>query len=218
MVDRDGLRKHTEAFVFIPRKNGKSTFAAIIAQYMLVADYEPRAQVYIGAGSLKQAPYCFDPCREMASKAPSFATHWGVTIRKKRIELRDSSFLEPTIGDPPDGSNPHLAILDEAHENENFAQHVGSLIAGIALLLAGVMVSQSDKTGTVLTTVQSSLAAIQEGQKATCEDIGKLSAKLDSTADGLADTKAEVAGIKTGQQTHENELARMREYEDTYRR
>ena len=92
-----------------------------------------------------------------------------------------------------------------------FTQHIGSLIVGIALLLAGVMVSQSDKTGTVLTTVQSSLAAIQEGQKATREDIGKLSAKLDSTADGLADTRAEVAGIKTAQQTQESELARMRD-------
>lgn len=131
VVGRDGLRKHTEAFVFIPRKNGKSTFAAIIAQYMLVADYEPRAQVYIGAGSLKQAAYCFDPCREMASKAPSFATHWGVTIRKKRIELRDGSFLEPMIGDPPDGSNPHLAILDEAHENENFGRQRETMRTGM---------------------------------------------------------------------------------------
>lgn len=121
VVDSDGLRKHDEAMVEIPRKNGKSTFAAIIAKYMLVADYEPRAQVYIGAGNLKQAAYCFDPCREMASRAPGFATHYGVTIRKKRIELRDGSFLEPMIGNPPDGSNPHLAILDEAHENDNFA-------------------------------------------------------------------------------------------------
>lgn len=131
LVDAHGLRKHTEAFIFVPRKNGKSTFAAVIAKYMLVADYEPRAQVYIGAGSLKQAAYCFDPCREMATKAPGFATHWGVTIRKKRIELRDGSFLEPMIGDPPDGSNPHLAILDEAHENENFGRQRETMRTGM---------------------------------------------------------------------------------------
>jgi peptidoglycan hydrolase CwlO-like protein len=92
---------------------------------------------------------------------------------------------------------------------------------GVALLIGGVMVSSSDKTGTVLTTVQSSLAAIQEGQKATREDIGKLSDKLDTTADGLADTKAEVAGIKAAQETQGGELARMRdrmrEYEDRRR-
>ncbi|MET4594560.1 MULTISPECIES: terminase large subunit domain-containing protein [unclassified Sphingomonas] len=41
IVDGDGFRKHREAFIEIPRKNGKSTFAAVIALYMLVADYEP---------------------------------------------------------------------------------------------------------------------------------------------------------------------------------
>lgn len=74
-----------------------------------------------------------------------------------------------------------------------------------------------EKTSSVLTTVQSSLAAIQEGQKATREDIGKLSQKLDTTADGLADVKAEVAGIKAAQATAEQEQSRlrdrMREYE-----
>lgn len=131
VVDSNGFRKHREAFIEIPRKNGKSTFAAVIALYMLVADYEQRAQVYIGAGNLKQAAFCFDPCREMATKAPSFATHWGTTIRKKRIELRDGSFLEPMIGDPPDGSNPHLAILDEAHENHNFGRQRETMQTGM---------------------------------------------------------------------------------------
>lgn len=99
-----------------------------------------------------------------------------------------------------------------------FTQHLGSLIVGIAVMLAGALIGSGDKTNTVLTTVQSSLAAIQEGQKATREDIGKLSAKLDSTADGLADTRAEVAGIKSAQASQDNELARirdrMREYEN----
>ncbi len=132
IVGADGFRKHREAFVFIPRKNGKSTFAAVIAKYMFVADYEPRAQVYIGAGTLKQAAFCFDPCREMAGRAVGFTNQFGVTIRKKRMELRDGSFLEPMIGNPPDGSNPHLAILDEAHENDNFALQRETMRTGMA--------------------------------------------------------------------------------------
>lgn len=131
VVDTHGFRKHREAFIEIPRKNGKSTFAALIAEYMLVADYEQRAQIYIGAGNLRQAAFCFDPCREMASRAPGFVNHYGVTIRKKRIELRDGSFLEPMIGNPPDGSNPHLAILDEAHENDNFALQRQTMLTGM---------------------------------------------------------------------------------------
>lgn len=68
-----------------------------------------------------------------------------------------------------------------------------------------------EKTGNILTTVQSSLAAIQEGQKATREDIGKLSDKLDSTADGLADVKAEVAAIKGDVETAKGEMDRLRD-------
>lgn len=131
LVDAEGHRKHNEAFIEIPRKNGKSTFAAIIALYMLVADYEPRAQVYIGATALKQADYCFQPCRDMANRSPGFATHFATRITKKKIETRDGSFLEPMIGDPPDGSNPHLAILDEAHENENFARQRETMRTGM---------------------------------------------------------------------------------------
>lgn len=131
VVDGDGYRKHREAFIEIPRKNGKSTFAAVIALYMLVADYEQRAQVYIGATALKQADFCFQPCREMAGKAPGFVTHFGSIITKKKIETRDGSFLEPMIGDPPDGSNPHLAILDEAHENHNFSRQRETMRTGM---------------------------------------------------------------------------------------
>ncbi|MCI1143254.1 terminase large subunit [Sphingomonas sp. WKB10] len=131
VVDKHGFRKHREAFIEIPRKNGKSTFAAVIALYMLVADYEQRAQVYIGASALNQADFCFQPCRDMALRGPGFVNHWGAIITKKKIETRNGSFLERMIGDPPDGSNPHLAILDEAHENNNFAKQRETMNTGM---------------------------------------------------------------------------------------
>jgi phage terminase large subunit-like protein len=124
LVDQHGLRKHREAFIEIPRKNGKSTFAAVVALYMLVADAEARAQVYIGANNLQQADFCFQPCREMATRAKGFTGHWGAVVTKKKIELPDGSFLERMIGKPGDGGNPHCAILDEAHENDSDDQRL----------------------------------------------------------------------------------------------
>lgn len=124
LVDGLGFRKHREAFIEIPRKNGKSTYAAAIALYMLVADYESRAQVYIGANDLKQADFCFQPCREMALRADSFVSYYGAIITKKKIELPDGSFMERMIGNPGDGGNPHCAILDEAHENASDEQRL----------------------------------------------------------------------------------------------
>lgn len=131
LVDSDGHRKHREAFIEIPRKNGKSTFAAVIALYMLVADYGARAQVYIGASNRNQASYCFEPCRDMALRSTGFVTHYGVAVTKQKVETRDGSFLERMIGDPPDGSNPHLAILDEAHENHNFSKQRKTMQTGM---------------------------------------------------------------------------------------
>ncbi len=124
LVDHQGLRKHREAFLLIPRKNGKSTLAAGIALYMLVADREPRAQIYIGANKLDQADYCFQPAREMATRERHFAAHYGVSVSKQKIVTRDGSYLERMIGTPGDGGNPHCAILDEAHENASPAQRL----------------------------------------------------------------------------------------------
>src|SRR5690606_37213724 len=44
----DGLRRYRTAWLEIPRKNGKSTLAAPLALYLLVADGEPGAEI-IGA-------------------------------------------------------------------------------------------------------------------------------------------------------------------------
>lgn len=123
LVDKQGYRKHREAFILMPRKNGKSTLAAGIAQYMLVADGEPGAQIYIGANSKEQANFCFKPCRLMALQSPGFMRNYRVTVGAEAIILPDGSFIKRLIGKPGDGSNPHLAILDEAHENNTSEQY-----------------------------------------------------------------------------------------------
>lgn len=123
LVDAQGFRKHTEVLALVPRKNGKSTLAAGIALYMLVADGEPGAQVYIGANSEKQANFCFKPARLMASRAHGFTKRFRCEVNAGSITLPDGSFLQRMIGKPGDGSNPHCAILDEAHENNTSDQY-----------------------------------------------------------------------------------------------
>ena len=90
-------------------------------------------------------------------------------------------------------------------------KHAGTAIIGIIGFVAAQMYLAPEKTSSVLTSVQSQLAAIVEQGRATREDIGKLSQKLDTTADGLADVKAEVAGIKAAQATAEQEQGRLRD-------
>ena len=43
----DGTRQYRTAYVEIPKKSGKSEIGAAIALYMLLADGEPNAEVYV---------------------------------------------------------------------------------------------------------------------------------------------------------------------------
>lgn len=126
-----GLRRFRIVYLIVPRKNAKSIKAAIIGNYMLVADGEYGAEVYCGATSEKQAWEVFRPAKKMAEKKPAFRRRYGVTCHAKRMEADsvgigadnqivkrpDGSRFEPVIGKPGDGASPSCAILDEVHEH-----------------------------------------------------------------------------------------------------
>ena len=59
-VGDDGLRTYRTCYIEIPRKNGKSTFCAGTALYMLFADKEPGAEIYSAAADREQASIVFD--------------------------------------------------------------------------------------------------------------------------------------------------------------
>lgn len=131
-VDRlTGLRKHRQAVLLVPRKNGKSQLAAAIGLYMLAADGEEGAEVYSGATTQKQALEVFTPAKIMCQKNEQFCEHFGVEARASAIiKPSDLSKFEPLIGNPGDGSSPHLAIIDEYHEHESDRQ-VETMITGM---------------------------------------------------------------------------------------
>jgi phage terminase large subunit-like protein len=58
---KSGLRRFTEIYIEVPRKNGKSAIAAAVGNYMFCADGEHGAEVYCGATTEKQAWKVFAP-------------------------------------------------------------------------------------------------------------------------------------------------------------
>src|SRR5512139_4029862 len=66
----DGTRKYRVAYIEVPRKNGKSTLAAGIANLLLFADDEPAAEVYSAAADRDQAAIVFDEAKAMMESAP----------------------------------------------------------------------------------------------------------------------------------------------------
>ena len=111
-------RRFRIADLFLPRKNAKSTVAAGIGLYMLVADGEFGAEVYSGATSEDQAHEVFGPAKLMARATPELLDRWGVTVRESSLSvLSTNSKFEPVIGKPGDGASPSCAVVDEYHEH-----------------------------------------------------------------------------------------------------
>ena len=118
---RDGTRRFNYAYIEIPKKNGKTTWSAAIATYLLFFDGENEAEIYTAATVEKQAKICFNMAKKMIEKSPALARRAKILTRnvsyaEKACKLeplgRDSSSME--------GINPHGGVLDELHVWSSF--------------------------------------------------------------------------------------------------
>lgn len=110
-----GRRKYRSAYIQVPRKNAKSTLAAILANYFLVM--EPgQHDIYTAAVSRDQARIVFDDARQMSLISPALRKR--LTIQQhKLIYPKSNSLLKPLAAKAAtiEGTNPSLAIVDEYH-------------------------------------------------------------------------------------------------------
>ena len=119
-----GLRRFRRWYEEVARKNAKSTKAAGILLYMLVADDEPGAHVYSAATTGDQAREVFDVARNMAIRLPEFQRRFGVDVGKHDIVVADTaSSCRPlnAEGSTLDGLNIHCAVVDELHAHKTRA-------------------------------------------------------------------------------------------------
>jgi phage terminase large subunit-like protein len=113
---KDGNRRFNYAYIEIPKKNGKTTFASFFANELLFWDKEEEAEVYCAATIEKQARICFDKAKRMIEKSPALATRAKVLTKNVSIASTGSK-MEPIGRDSEsiEGVNPHAAIFDEFH-------------------------------------------------------------------------------------------------------
>lgn len=114
IVDNDGLRQFREVLLVIARKNGKTLFAAAVADYMAFADGEQGAKIYFCAPKLQQAELCFDAFFRNITLEPSL----NELSKKRRTDI----FIESTntaamplaySAKKSDGLNIQLGVCDE---------------------------------------------------------------------------------------------------------
>lgn len=115
----DGRRLYRTMWLEVPRKNAKTTLAAGLAIYGLVADKEAGAQVYIGARDRPQARLCFELARRMIEESPHISKLCN--SHRSYIESKRGGILRALSGDAPGqhGLNASMAILDEVHVHKN---------------------------------------------------------------------------------------------------
>lgn len=108
-------RRYQYADVYVPRKNGKTTFAATIAIFLLYFDGEAAAEIYAAAVDKEQAKICFETAKELIRSSP-IASLFDIYRGSVAVTKTASSF-KPLTKDTKnkDGLNPHGAVCDERH-------------------------------------------------------------------------------------------------------
>ena len=112
----DGSRRYRVVFISVPRKNGKSTWMAGNATYVLVADAEGGAECYCAACDREQASLVFNLAASMIRSKPQLAAQCKIRDSQKRIIFKDS-FLRaiPANEGGSHGFNSHYINGDEIH-------------------------------------------------------------------------------------------------------
>ncbi len=117
---QDGLRRYSEAYIEIPKKNGKSTFCAALALLLLLADNEPGAEVYSAAADKNQARIVFNEAKNMVLQSKVLHSR-ARPYRNSIAYLKTASRYEVLSADvkTKHGFNAHGIIFDELHAQPN---------------------------------------------------------------------------------------------------
>jgi phage terminase large subunit-like protein len=116
----NGDRRFRLSYTEVAKKNGKSTLAAGIGLYMMIADGEAGAEVYSCATTRDQAKIVFTEARNMVVKSHDLSNlitvyqhnlHSDSTLSKFEAISNDYNSFE--------GKNPYCGIVDEYHAHSD---------------------------------------------------------------------------------------------------
>ncbi len=119
----DGSRRFRRAYIEEAKGNGKSPWAAGLGMYCLVADKEPRAEVYAAAADKDQAMVLFRDAVAMCEQSPALykrITPSGGNPVWNLADTRTGSFFRPISSEKRksgSGPRPSCALCDEVHEH-----------------------------------------------------------------------------------------------------
>ena len=114
------MRRYREAFIFEPRKCGKTELAGGLGNLLTFADGEPAAQVYCAAADREQARLVFNAAKSMVLAEPELLARGRVFLNSIVVEAT-GSVLKVVSAEAytKHGVNAHGVIIDELHAQPN---------------------------------------------------------------------------------------------------
>ena len=116
------VRAYNEAWIELPRGNGKSEILAGTGLKLLAADDEYAAEIYAGAVDRDQAAVVFNVAKHMVELSPILSKLLTVVdSRKTIVDPRTNSFFRVISGDAAGnfGQGPHGILFDEVWVQRN---------------------------------------------------------------------------------------------------
>lgn len=113
-----GLRQYRTCFIFIPKKQGKSTLAAGLILKLLLADGEPGAECYGAAYDKEQARIVYKVAKAMVEQEEELAKRCHIVEHKSLIEFPETRSEYYALAHDTEGShgfNIHGLVVDEFH-------------------------------------------------------------------------------------------------------
>ena len=137
-----------EAFIFIPRKNGKTLFVAALAYGLAMAERHVGSKVYVVGAALKQARETFDSWHYnftscmYANRKEAEKDGWKILDNNEAHSISRDKFAGGSISlnalaanpDNQDSLNANIVIADELHAYKTANQYNVLQQAGIAYL------------------------------------------------------------------------------------
>jgi phage terminase large subunit-like protein len=118
----NGLRRYTEAYISVAKKNGKSTLTSGLGLYHTVADREPNPVVCVAACDRDQASIVYDHAAGMVAQSPELRKKLVAvdTIKRLRI-IGQSGYMRALSRETmsKEGIDWSFLIFDELHRQPN---------------------------------------------------------------------------------------------------
>ena len=123
----DGTRRYRECLLYVPKKSGKSAWAAGILLCVQTTDHEFGAELYSAASTRDQAALVFQHVVGMVRQQEQLRDRLtvygagGGSIQRSVVYDEEMSSYKCLAADAntADGSNVHCAVIDEVHRHKS---------------------------------------------------------------------------------------------------